>query len=109
MAQKSSEGGFDAPLALPANSRRTGKKGRTDRRARAGKGSPTFPSVTGELWSVAFPTVEGGQATYPPDGASAYSFADGFRETEIVACEFACGKLNLQPRLAGLGGRFAGG
>ena len=32
--QGSSKGGFDAPLALPANSRRTEKKGRTDRRAR---------------------------------------------------------------------------
>ena len=32
--QESSKGGFDAPLALPANSRRTEKKGRTDRRAR---------------------------------------------------------------------------
>ena len=128
MAQKSSEEGFDAPLALPANSRRTEKIGRTDRRARAEKGSPTFPSVNGELWSVAFPTVEGGRSsiveaddrtwekrgastllsgikttwsvafptveggktTYPPDGGgAAYSFADDFRGTEIVACEFA--------------------
>ena len=61
-------------------------------------------------WAVAFPTVEGGKATYPPDGGgAAYSFADDFRGTEIVGCEFACGKLNLLPRLARLGGRFAGG
>ncbi|MBR4336240.1 MAG: hypothetical protein IKP74_07290, partial [Clostridia bacterium] len=63
--------------------------------------------MNGELWAVAFPTVEGGKATYPPDGGrAAYSFADGSRETGTVGREFAYGKLNLLPHPAGLGGRF---
>ena len=54
------------------------------------RGASTLLSGIKTTWSVAFPTVEGGKTTYPPDGGgAAYSFADDFRGTEIVACEFA--------------------
>ena len=81
-----------------------------DDRTREKRGASSLLSGIKTTWAVAFPTVEGGKATYPPDGGgAAYSFADCSRETGTVGCEFACGKLNLQPRPAGLGGRFGGG
>ena len=60
--QGSSKGGFDAPLALPANSRRTEKKGRTDRRARV---SPSLlPGKKGGLGSR-FPDRRGRESDLP--------------------------------------------
>ena len=69
------------------------------------RGESSLLSGIKTTWAVAFPTVEGGKATYPPDGGEAgYSFGESVC---ALACEFAERKLDLLPRKRG--GRFAGG
>ena len=95
--------GFDAPLALPANSRRTEKK---DERIGGREFPPLcFRAKRGGLGSR-FPDRRGRESDLPAGRRLLPPIRRPSRKR--LACEFAS-KLDLLPRLARLGGRFGSG